>query len=331
MQNGGNAKFAEFMDSYGPDGGYTKGMGINDKYNTWAASQYRDKLAAECAEPPVAWSPSPPPADAPTRPQSSQATRKARGSQVPSRTGTPASSGGRDSPASGQGSGNEAFFERLGNANASRPDGLPPSQGGKYVGFGSAPEPEESSQHPSYGLSSRSAPTLDEFQRNPLGALSKGWGLFSSAVATAGREINESVVKPGMSRAHEAYESGTGDEFKRYLGTAAEQARAASQWTAQRAGEGWEQLNDVARQKAGVDLNERLGSLGLGGRTASGQGYSTVGEASGNYSDDFFDEFQDGHDAPLAGSTGQTNAQAKKQAKEEKKKDNWEDDDWKDF
>jgi ADP-ribosylation factor GTPase-activating protein 1 len=35
----------------------------------------------------------------------------------------------------------EQFFERRMMENASRPDGLPPSQGGKYVGFGSAPAP----------------------------------------------------------------------------------------------------------------------------------------------------------------------------------------------
>lgn len=323
------------MDSYGPEGGYEKGMGINDKYNSWAAAQYREKLAAECADPPVAWSKSSPPADAPSRPASSQATRKARSGPA-SRSGTPLSgNGGRDSPASGSGagSGNEAFFERLGNANATRPENLPPSQGGKYMGFGSAPVEDPGSSHPSFGLSSRSAPTLDEFQRNPLGALSKGWGLFSSAVASAGREINESVVKPGMARANEAYESGTGEEFKRYLGTAAEQARAASQWAGQRAGEGWEQFNDVARTRAGVDLNERLGALGIGGRSASG-GYSTVGAGpSGHHDDDFFADFTDAHDqnAPLAGASGQTKKEAAKQAKDEKKKDNWDDDDWKDF
>jgi ADP-ribosylation factor GTPase-activating protein 1 len=35
----------------------------------------------------------------------------------------------------------ESFFERRMMENASRPEGLPPSQGGKYVGFGSAPAP----------------------------------------------------------------------------------------------------------------------------------------------------------------------------------------------
>ena len=92
---------------------------------------------------------------------------------------------------------NEAYFERLGNANASRPDNLPPSQGGKYTGFGSTPAPE---MHPSYGMSSRAAPTLGELQENPMAALSKGWSLFSGAVAGASKAIQENVIQPGMER-----------------------------------------------------------------------------------------------------------------------------------
>lgn len=33
---------------------------------------------------------------------------------------------------------NEQYFERMGAENASRPDHLPPSQGGKYAGFGNS-------------------------------------------------------------------------------------------------------------------------------------------------------------------------------------------------
>ena len=34
---------------------------------------------------------------------------------------------------------NQDYFARMGNENSSRPDNLPPSQGGKYSGFGSTP------------------------------------------------------------------------------------------------------------------------------------------------------------------------------------------------
>lgn len=317
------------MDSYGPDGGYTKGMSMSDKYNSWAATQYRDKLAAACENPPREWTPSaaPPPSE---RPASAQATRKSRaggsalGSGVPSRTASPYS----DTPSATGGSGNEAFFERMGRDNAARPDHLPPSQGGKYGGFGNTPEPDsEAAQHPSYGLSSRAAPTLDEFQRNPIGALSKGWGLFSSAVATASREINETVVKPGMSRATEIYEQGASEDVKRVFNTAGQQVRGATTWAGQRASEGWDQFNDVAKNQAGVDINERLGRMGLGKGSARDQGYGQVSQYTDH--DDFFESWDEPADnnkaakAPLAS----TSAPA---PKKEAKKDDWEDE-WKDF
>lgn len=44
-QTGGNEKFKDFMENYGPEGGYTKGMGMQEKYNSWAAAQYREKVS----------------------------------------------------------------------------------------------------------------------------------------------------------------------------------------------------------------------------------------------------------------------------------------------
>jgi hypothetical protein len=32
------------MNEYDPKGGYVKGMSITEKYNTWAAAQYREKV-----------------------------------------------------------------------------------------------------------------------------------------------------------------------------------------------------------------------------------------------------------------------------------------------
>ncbi|WWD20387.1 hypothetical protein CI109_104863 [Kwoniella shandongensis] len=362
MKLGGNEAFKAFIESYGPEGGYTKGMGMNEKYNSWAATQYREKLAAACAEPPQPWSPSsPPPASqAPSRPSSAQGvaqTRKSRaggsGLNPSSRTGSPAIS---QDGSQTQGSGHEAFFERMGNANSSRPDHIPPSQGGKYQGFGSAPQPSSdyngfstssssSSSHPSYALSSHAAPTLDEFQRNPLGALSKGWGLFSSAVAVASREINESVVKPGFDRAQQlaaaaaANENGVAgsEDWKRYLTTATSQAKEAGVWATQRAGEGWENFNDVAKTKGGLDLNEQLGKLGLGvggssSLTPGQRGYDQLERAEdgvitphGAGDDDLFEAW----DEPTNVGAGASKAPSKTAAK---KNDGWnEDDGWKDF
>lgn len=76
---------------------------------------------------------------------------------------------------------NEAFFARMGAENAGRPEDLPPSQGGKYGGFGSDWSPAERS-------GAGGIPTADEFQEDPVKALTKGFGWLSTTVGKAGQE-----------------------------------------------------------------------------------------------------------------------------------------------
>ena len=215
----------------------------------------------------------------------------------------------------------------MGNANAQRPDDLPPSQGGKYAGFGSTPEPSTGS-HPSYATSSHSVPTLDDLQRNPLGALSKGWGLFSSAVASAGKEINQSVLQPGMTRAQQiAQEGANNEEWKKYLDSVSTSAKSAAGWAGQRANEGWDQLNTVAKDRGGVDLNERLKGLGINGGARNSPGYNQVNDAEEGR-EDFFDSW-DAQPSSAASAAATSKPAAKAPAKA---KSDWDDDaDWKDF
>jgi ADP-ribosylation factor GTPase-activating protein 1 len=85
---------------------------------------------------------------------------------------------------------NEEYFAKLGNDNASRPDGLPPSQGGKYSGFGSAPfEPESSGDTPNL-------PGVDELTKDPVAALTKGFGWFTTTVGKSAKSMNESWIQP---------------------------------------------------------------------------------------------------------------------------------------
>ncbi|ODQ82787.1 hypothetical protein BABINDRAFT_169957 [Babjeviella inositovora NRRL Y-12698] len=87
---------------------------------------------------------------------------------------------------------NEAYFSELGSKNEARPDNVHPSQGGKYSGFGNTPTPANGS--------SLSAFTIDNLQKDPLGTLTKGWGLFTSTVAKSVEEVNTSVIQPGVSK-----------------------------------------------------------------------------------------------------------------------------------
>ncbi|TCD67563.1 Zn finger-containing GTPase- Activating Protein for ARF [Steccherinum ochraceum] len=371
MQLGGNAPFKEFMSSYPPEGGYTADMNIHDKYHCWAATQYREKLDAELSGKP--WSRSAPPAGGagpnrsntmspPGRPSSAQGLRKsrasARSSTGPSRSNSPASfanSSNTNSPnlpgggAGGQGSGispdqkaaNESYFANLGQANAMRPDDLPPSQGGKYQGFGSTPAPSMGSQNPAWNLSSANAPKFSEIQENPVAALSKGWSLFSAAVVGATRAVNENVIQPAAERVMDPnFQAGV----KGYVNEAGK-----------RAGEIGSSANMWGKNALGVDVAGSVGgAVGVVSDKISGgpsrRGYGQVPQGYGgaessslyndNDDDDFFGEFNSGaggsrgqydpafsHHTASAAAPG--NAGASLGTGAGKKNDDW--DEWKDF
>lgn len=86
---------------------------------------------------------------------------------------------------------NEDFFARKGNENNTRPDGLAPSQGGKYAGFGSEPMPAPRSSGGGGAL-----PGVDEFQADPVGALTKGFWGFAGAVGKGAKTLNEGYIQP---------------------------------------------------------------------------------------------------------------------------------------
>lgn len=233
---------------------------------------------------------------------------------------------------------NETYFASLGQANATRPADLPPSQGGLYQGFGSTPSP--SASHPSYGLSSASAPSLSDLQENPMAALSKGWSLFSAAVAGASRVVSENVIQPGLEKVTDPTLQAS---VKGYVSEAQKRATivgsTANQWSKSQFGV------DVAGSVGGVvgTVKEKMG----GGPKRDGYGAISNdlhdGEGSALYGDEedehnFFGEFSNGrYDEPsqhnatssLSQSTvakGPTTTTAAAPAK----KNDW-DDEWKDF
>ncbi|KIX09520.1 uncharacterized protein Z518_00600 [Rhinocladiella mackenziei CBS 650.93] len=110
------------------------------------------------------------------------------GSTAGSRTASPGPVPGKGRITAEQKAQNEAYFARMGEANASRPDNLPPSQGGKYRGFGSAP-PEPPQQV-------SAMPTADEFSKDPMAALTKGLGWFGAAVGKQAKMVNDSYIQP---------------------------------------------------------------------------------------------------------------------------------------
>ncbi|CEJ60139.1 Putative Zinc finger protein gcs1 [Penicillium brasilianum] len=126
------------------------------------------------------------------------------------RTGSPAASSIRshDSQRSGaptKKEQNEAYFAKLGNDNATRSDALPPSQGGKFTGFGGGLPPSTAAERRSSpfggfggwgGGGAGSGPALDDLQKDPLGTLTKGLGWFASTVGKSAKQVNESYLQP---------------------------------------------------------------------------------------------------------------------------------------
>lgn len=271
----------------------------------------------------------------PGRPSSAQGLRKSRAStrNNTGRSASPASFNSSplatpNSSSNGfpdQKAANEAFFSTLGQANASRPADLPPSQGGKYQGFGNTPPPPSTS----YGLSSAAAPSLSEFQENPIGALGKGWSLFSSALAGASRVVAENVIQPGMEKVMDPnFQAGVRGYVSEASKRATEVGRSANVWTKNTLGV------DVAEQVGGVvgTVKDKIG----GGPQSRGYGVvqsSHESETSALYQedDDFFQQYDSSPTTHNQSSlNGQSSLATGGGSSAGKKQDDW-DDEWKDF
>ena len=261
----------EFLRDYPAEGGYTAGMSTYDKYHCWAATQYREKVRSRAVSASARlmrgqltaalegkdWSASPPSeANGARGPSPSQGLRKSRAS---TRTASSTLRQDSSSPAranTDHKTAKEDYFAALGASNASRPEHLAPSQGGRYTGFGSTAEGEV---------------TSGPLPADPVGALSRGWSLFAGAVAGASRAVSENVVKPGMERvADPELRAQVGG----YVSTAGQRAAAAAG-----------SANAWGRAQFGVDVGESVGAVvdrvktGVVGDRP--RGYEAVGQWDG--------------------------------------------------
>ena len=195
MRLGGNEGWRDFFENHED----TKMRGLSwddatiaERYSGEVGEEWKERLSAKVDgreyTPGEKVSPSP-------APQSGAAAAAAlKGS---SRSGTPlsgAASGGSRTASPGLGGKvkvDDKYFARLGADNASRSENLPPSQGGKYSGFGNTPMPSRSDDGSGAAL-----PGLDELQQNPVAALSKGFGWFASTVTKTAKTVNDGYIQP---------------------------------------------------------------------------------------------------------------------------------------
>ena len=206
MQLGGNKPWRDFFNSHQSSkllGRDFDGCTIAERYDSEAGEEWKDRLTAKVEG--TEYVPGT------SKPATSRARKVEVGEMAGNAAVTPAGSG-RNTPlqnvrsppqrtaSPSQKARNEAFFASKGSENASRPEDLPPSQGGKYAGFGSAPPPASNSP----GSGSSILPTGDDFQRDPVAALTKGFGWLSSTVTKQAASVNTAYIQPGVKSLSEA-------------------------------------------------------------------------------------------------------------------------------
>jgi ADP-ribosylation factor GTPase-activating protein 1 len=191
MEKGGNETWKIFYDEHPltiAEGRTFEDSTIKERYDGEVGEEYKDRLTAKIEGREYV------PGERKKKPTPSTTSES-----YSSRSSTPLQ-GGRASPApsaldGGRKERNEAYFAKLGNENATRRDDVPPGQGGKYSGFGGG-MPVSSTPARSQNGGFGSVPALDDFQKDPVGALSKGFGWFSSAVGKGAKTVHDSYIQP---------------------------------------------------------------------------------------------------------------------------------------
>jgi len=162
---------------------------IAERYSGEVGEEYKERLSAKVEG--KEYVPGPP------KPSSNSMSFGGTPTTGTSRSQTPLNTSSRsrtDSPsrvppaATGKVKVDDRYFASLGQANASRPEDLPPSQGGKYAGFGSS-GPMVQKEEPKL-------PGLEDLQKDPVAALTKGFGWFTTTVGKTAKTVNDGYIVP---------------------------------------------------------------------------------------------------------------------------------------
>lgn len=198
MRLGGNATWRAFFEAHADTtmrGITWDDATIAERYGGDVGEEYKERLSAKVEGREYVPSEKKPKA----APAAAAATSSNRNTPLGgSRTASP-SLGGAGAGAGSASSGgkikvDEKYFARLGAENAARPDHLPPSQGGKYTGFGSSPPPSQSGG--GGGANGGALPGFEDLQRDPVAALTKGFGWFTSTVTKTAKTVNSDYIQP---------------------------------------------------------------------------------------------------------------------------------------
>ncbi|KAI8510369.1 ADP-ribosylation factor GTPase-activating protein 1 [Branchiostoma belcheri] len=198
MKVGGNNSAREFFKSQSD---YDPNWSLSEKYNSKAAALYRDKISTEAEG--KTWSEQTSSAKnyvpyQPTRRTHTSNTQNfgSAGSNT-SNSSSSYQSGGQFSSVSMDeiSSRKEDFFRRKQLENMNRPEDLPPSQGGRYVGFGSHPVTKSSSDSDAWA--------------GALSSLTSTWSSISLNAGKLAEQAKESAVKLSATASEKAVKLGS--------------------------------------------------------------------------------------------------------------------------
>ncbi|GAB0097020.1 ADP-ribosylation factor GTPase-activating protein 1 [Sergentomyia squamirostris] len=183
MKVGGNKRAREFLDAQED---WDETMPIQQRYNSHAAALYRDKINTLAQG--KSWDES----TAKGNVSNTTLSYSQSESGLSSYDSYNSCGGGGYQDGGGYQNFNsqefkdqkETFFNKRQQENASRPDYLPPSQGGKYSGFGFTRDPPPKSQS-------------QEFFDTTLSSLASGWSLLSLGATKVASTAKENALKYG--------------------------------------------------------------------------------------------------------------------------------------
>lgn len=195
MEMGGNDAWRAFWEANEKAKLWDE-IGLQEKYGGAVGEEWKERLSCQVEGKEFAGMPQK------VEPLKKNVDRVESGDRLGRRTGSPAAAQGRMESRKDQ---NEAYFARMGSANASRSANLPPSQGGKYGGFGSEPSVHSDIEGTGRESNGQGIPGVDEFQKDPVAALTKGFGWFTTTVGKGAKTVNEGWIQPAAQKVHFAH------------------------------------------------------------------------------------------------------------------------------
>lgn len=211
MELGGNEPWKTFYNEHPvtvSEGRTFEDSTIKERYESDSGEEWKERLACKVEGREYVQG-----QEKKNNPSRSSTPLSVGGAKAGARAGSPAASSIRSGDSqrgpTSKKEQNEAYFSKLGNENATRTDALPPSQGGKFTGFGGGmPAPSADDKRSSTfggfggfggwggGGGGGGGQPFDDLQKDPMGTITKGLGWFASTVGKSAKQVNDSYLQP---------------------------------------------------------------------------------------------------------------------------------------